>query len=132
MKAWLQNFDWDAIVEINQALCEKGQCPHKQSSGKGDRIKTLWENHRPQKMTLEEMVMFCKRIHFAEPFIMLNGNTFAAVALRATQELLPKTCGKTQLDEAICTIIAGTVQSREEFTLQAESLELENPTPEIQ
>ena len=106
---------------VNKRLCEKGACLHKCSSSKGDRIKNLWEENKGDKFTLEELVLFCKRIHFAEPFINLNGNTLAAIALDATERLIPKTCSKTELENTICTIIAGTVQGKEEIILKKES-----------
>lgn len=127
MRTWLKDFSWDMITEINLQLCQKAECPHKANSTKGDRIKTLWETHQNKNMTLEEAALFCKRIHFAEPFINMNGNTMAAIAIRATKELLPKTCAKTDLDEAICTIVAGTVQGREEIILKNESENIDPP-----
>lgn len=78
-------------------------------------------------MTLQEMVLFCKRIHFREPFVNMNGNTLAAVALEAIDSLIPRTCTKTDLDEAICAVIAGTVHGREEIVLKTESESIDPP-----
>jgi hypothetical protein len=126
MKCWLENIPWENIVKANQVLCEKADCMHAVSRN-GTKAENLWETQQDKKMSLEEMVMFCKRIHFIEPFVMLNGNTLAAVAIHAIQEMIPKTCSKYDLEESICTIIAGTVQGLEEKILKRESDEIDPP-----
>lgn len=132
MRDWLKNWDWLAVVETNQQLCEKANCFHKISTAGGKKAEQLWEENRVKPMSLQEMVLFCKRIHFIEPFVNLNGNTLAAVALESIDNYIPKTCPKSELEEVICTIIAGIVQGREEIILEAESgsinsLEIGNP-----
>lgn len=62
-----------------------------------------------------------------EPFVNLNGNTLAAVALETSEHHIPKTCSKSELEEAICTIIAGTVQGLEERILKKESRAIDPP-----
>jgi hypothetical protein len=127
VRGWLKNWDWTAIVETNQKLCEKGRCFHKISTAGGAKAQALWEENREKPMTLQEMVLFCKRIHFREPFVNMNGNTLAAVALEASEHHIPKTCSKYELEEAICTVVAGTVQGREEIILKTESEAIDPP-----
>lgn len=121
MKTWLRATPWKLLVLANQQLCEKANCFHKVSTAGGKKAEQLWEENRAKPMSLQEMVLFCKRIHFIEPFVNLNGNTLAAVALESSRNYIPKTCSKPELEESICTIIAGTVQGREEIILKTES-----------
>jgi hypothetical protein len=81
VKPWLRETPWELLVLANQQLCEKANCFHKISTAGGKKAEKLWEENRPKPMSLQEMVLFCKRIHFIEPFVNLNGNTLAAVAL---------------------------------------------------
>ena len=101
------------------------------STAGGKKAEQLWEENREKPMTLQEMVLFCKRIHFREPFVNLNGNTLAAVALESIDTHIPRTCSKTGLDEAICTVVAGTVQGREEIILQEESESMDPQKAEL-
>jgi hypothetical protein len=128
MRAWLKDHDWEAITEINEGICAKANCLHKKNSAKGNRVENLWKENHTVKMTLEDGIMFCKRIHFAEPFINMNGNTMAAVALASTKKLTPKTCTKVELDNAICAIVAGTDQGVEAIIVRNESRTIDPPT----
>lgn len=130
MRAWLKDTDWTLLQKANQQLCEKANVPHKISSATGKKAEAFWTENHTKKMTLEETMLFCKRMHFREPFINMNGNTLAAVALEAIDKYIPKTCTKSELEEAICTVVAGTVQGREEIILQNESLIWDPPKKE--
>jgi len=127
VKAWLSETPWELLVLANQQLCEKAGCMHKISTASGKKAEEFWGANHQKKMSLQDMVLLCKRVHFQEPFVNMNGNTLAAVALEASEPHIPKTCSKTELEEAICTIIAGTVQGREELLLKAESETLDPP-----
>lgn len=130
MRKWIAETPWELIVLANQRLCEKANCLHKISSTGGAKAQALWEKNREKAMTLEEMVRFCKRLHFREPFVNLNGNTLAAVALESAEPHIPETCTKSELEETICAVVAGTVQGREEIILKTESESTDPPKPE--
>jgi len=78
-KNWLNGFDWQRVVEINRAVCQKEGVQSRE--GKGfEKAQSLWGSANAKPMSLVEALDLCKKASQLEPFEMLNNNTFAEVA----------------------------------------------------
>ena len=65
-RAWLADFSWTRIGELNQQLCEP--------------CRKQWSLRQGQEITFRELLEFLRECHRLSPFCFNNGNTFAAVA----------------------------------------------------
>ena len=85
-------------------------------------------------MTFWEMLQLCKKMHEHAPFFNLNGNTYAALAIEASQQISIKNPqNQFLLEDNICNIIVGNISETEEKKLRyiSEKLEEKNPPLEI-
>jgi hypothetical protein len=67
-KAWLADYDWAAVTEINKNFCMAKNALHKPTSDGHDPCKQLWESEFQQPLNLEEAVQLCRDCHKMAPF----------------------------------------------------------------
>ncbi len=121
--AFLENWNWDAIVSINRGACARGGAQHGINSEAGSARGAEWEQTRARELTLAETFDFLRACHRAAPFLFFNGNTFATVGRELSFALfsdLPAT-RKRELGSAVAHYIAG-VLDRESMVSIVESL----------
>ena len=121
--AFLKNWDWLAVVSINQGACERGRAQHGVNSETGAACAADWEKLRPETLTLCDTLDRLRAYHRRAPFLFFNGNTFATIgrelALALFSELPPGR--KREVSSVIGHYIAG-VLDRESMVSIVESL----------
>lgn len=85
--AFIHNWDWQSIVGLNHAACERGRAQHGYNSETHEKVRRQWEETREQALTLLETLDFLYRCHKSAPFLFFNGNTFAEIARRLVDVL---------------------------------------------
>lgn len=80
--AFIHNWDWQSIIGLNRAACERGRAQHGYNQETHEKVRRQWEETREQALTLLETLDFLFRCHKAAPFLFFNGNTFAEIARR--------------------------------------------------
>jgi hypothetical protein len=86
--AFLQNWDWQLVISLNQTACERGRAQHGHNSETHERVRQQWEGLRPRELIFKELLEFLRTCHRDAPFLFFNGNTFAEVARRSMDALL--------------------------------------------
>jgi hypothetical protein len=87
-KKWLEVAPWQAVVTMNQELCqgkELSQIFDPQGYG---RAQALWDRSVQRLCTLEDALDLCRQSCALAPFTFNNGNTFAAVARLLVEDWL--------------------------------------------
>lgn len=79
---FIRNWDWQSIIGLNRAACERGRAQHGYNQETHEKISRQWEETREQALTLLETLDFLYRCHKSAPFLFFNGNTFAEIARR--------------------------------------------------
>lgn len=113
-EAWLADCPWETVVEINRALCDQPETPHRPGPG-NEATRRSWEDARQQRQTFREFLDLCRRCHGASPFAFFNGNTFARVIAQILNPLcrqLPS-LEATMLRTAAGHYVAGVIDERE-------------------
>src|ERR1041384_6536880 len=77
--AFIENWDWQSVVRINQGTCERGRAQYGLSSETAGACEAEWEANRRLPLTLGETLDFLKACHRQAPFLFFNGNTFATI-----------------------------------------------------
>lgn len=77
---WLEPYEWDQVVLLNERLCAAKGALHKPTSDGFEAARALWERSRPLDLTLERALVICHECHRLAPFCFFNGNTFVAIA----------------------------------------------------
>ena len=80
--AFIQNWDWQLVINLNRGSCERGKAQHGHSSENHDRVRECWESTRQQELSLGETLDFLLWCHRAAPFLFFNGNTFGEITRR--------------------------------------------------
>jgi hypothetical protein len=124
--AFLENWDWVAVVGVNRRACARGGAQHGVNSETGAACEREWETLRHQALALQEAFEQLRRFHKSAPFLFLNGNTFATIArelcLALFSDLAP--ARKREIASAVAHYIAG-VLDREPMTEIVEGLSRE-------
>jgi hypothetical protein len=112
---WLAMVPWEAVVEINQQLCQSNKnTPHK--PGKGfDEARKLWEEAVPRSLPFREALDICHTGHKLAPFAFFNGNTFALVMGRILQDTVNQlpVLEAQMLKTTVAHYVAGVIKSGE-------------------
>jgi hypothetical protein len=87
---WLDDYPWEMVVRLNEALCRNKSVLHKPSSDGYDAAQQLWESARGRPLPLERALMVAYECHALAPFCFFNGNTFVAVTRLAIEGVLAK------------------------------------------
>jgi len=85
--AFIQNWDWQSIIGLNRAACERGRAQHGYNQETHEKVRHQWEETREQALTLLETLDFLYQCHRSAPFLFFNGNTFAEIARRLVDVL---------------------------------------------
>lgn len=85
--SFIQNWDWQSIIGLNRAACERGRAQHGYNQETHEKVCRQWEETREQALTLLETLDFLYRCHKSAPFLFFNGNTFAEIARRLVDVL---------------------------------------------
>lgn len=83
-KPWLNDMPWNALVTINQSLCESQKVPVQLGQNESQ-ARQLWESNHTKPMDLAAAFDFCKTCNNLAPFTFNNGNTFATVSRRIVE-----------------------------------------------
>jgi hypothetical protein len=121
--AFIENWSWELIVSLNRGACERGRAQHGYNQETHQKVQRLWEETRPQELTLLDLLELLFRCHRSAPFLFFNGNTFAEVA-RRTVDLLFADLALSRRREAASLaahFVAG-VLDRDSMVLGIESL----------
>lgn len=125
--AWLAEYDWNAITEINSNLCFTQKALHKPTSDGHDACQQFWEATYKTPMLLDEAVEHCRKCHRLAPFCFYNGNTFVAVIRDVLNRLLLPADLAYTMRSLAGHIVAGTDQGDElkQFSAKCRQLEIE-------
>ncbi|HWC61560.1 MAG TPA: hypothetical protein VHC44_17850 [Verrucomicrobiae bacterium] len=80
--AFIQDWDWQSIISLNCAACERGRAQHGINKETHEKVRSEWEETRTKALTLLEILDFFLPCHRSAPFLFFNGNTFAEFARR--------------------------------------------------
>jgi hypothetical protein len=109
--AFLKNWDWLAVVSINQGACERGRAQHGLNSETSAACAADWEKLRSQTLKLGETFDRLRGFHRRAPFLFFNGNTFASIgrelALALFSDLPP--ARKREISSVVGHYIAGVL-----------------------
>ncbi|MBW8863981.1 MAG: hypothetical protein JF609_03475 [Verrucomicrobia bacterium] len=121
VKNWLQVVPWEVVVSINAVLCDARKALHKPTSDGYQPAKELWEQNRPKKLTIAEVLELGFRCHRLAPFCNYNGNTFVTIVKTLLQEELNHMpADRAQIFRSIAGhIVAGTATEVEREQLDA-------------
>ncbi len=75
--AFLKNWDWELVLSLNRAACERGRAQHGANPQAGDSCAGSWE----QKSLIETLDFF-RPLHKSAPFLFFNGTTDADIGRR--------------------------------------------------
>jgi hypothetical protein len=89
-KLWLDAWPWETVVTINAGLCKEKNALHKPTPEGYERARQVWEESRPNHLSLRQALEICRRCHKISPFCFYNGNTFAAIGRILVQDVLRK------------------------------------------
>jgi len=84
---FLQNWDWESIVRINERLCRGGRAQHGKNSETHARCEDEWLQGSGQSRSILETLDWLRSFHRKAPFLFFNGNTFAEIARTLTDAL---------------------------------------------
>ena len=121
--AFLANWSWQSVTNLNRGLCERGSAQRGFNSESGETCGQEWETGRAEVTSLAEALDRLRGFHRKAPFLFFNGNTFADIARGLFGILfrdLPASRLK-QITSAVAHYVAG-VLDREAMTAMVESL----------
>lgn len=84
---FLQNWNWESVVRINERLCRGDRAQHGKNSETHARCEEEWTQGSGQERTLPETLDWLRSFHRKAPFLFFNGNTFAEIARTLTDAL---------------------------------------------
>ena len=84
---FLQNWDWQSVVRINERLCRGGRAQHGKNSETHALSENEWTQGCGQARSLLETLDWLRSFHRQAPFLFFNGNTFAEIARTLTDAL---------------------------------------------
>jgi hypothetical protein len=95
MKNPLALIEWEEMEKRNAELCEKGKHQHGRTSDGYVEAKALFfENKAKASLALHETVDLFRELHRRQPFLFLNGNTFAQMG----RDLMTWACGSVSAE----------------------------------
>jgi len=121
--AFIHNWDWQSIIGLNRAACERGRAQHGFNQEAHEKVRREWEKTRHQALTLLETLDFLRHCHRSAPFLFFNGNTFAEIARRLVDVLFADLARgrRRQADSLAAHYVAG-VLDREPMVSGIDSL----------
>ena len=121
--AFIHNWDWQSIIGLNRAACERGRAQHGFNQETHEKVWCEWEKTRNQALTLLQTLDFLRHCHRSAPFLFFNGNTFAEIARRLVDVLFADLSRgrRRQADSLAAHYVAG-VLDREPMVSGIDSL----------
>jgi hypothetical protein len=108
---FLKNWNWLAVVSINQGACARSRAQHGLNSETSAACAADWEKLRVETLTLGETFDRLRGFHRRAPFLFFNGNTFATIgrelALALFSDLPP--ARKREISSVVGHYIAGVL-----------------------
>ena len=107
--ALLKNRNWELVVSLNRAACERGRAQHGANPQVGDSCSRSWEQKRLSEISLIETLDFLRTLHKSAPFLFFNGNTFADIDRRTWDVVFAdlQATRRRELASAVAHYIAG-------------------------
>jgi hypothetical protein len=78
--AFLENWSWQSVTDLNRRLCARGGAQHGINSESGGACGREWETERSEIISLAETLDKLRGYHRKAPFLFFNGNTFADIS----------------------------------------------------
>ena len=121
--AFLKNWNWELVVSLNRAACERGRAQHGANPQVGDSCARSWEERHRSEISLIEALDFLRSLHQSAPFLFFNGNTFADIGRRTCDVVFAdlQATRRRELASAVAHYIAG-VLDRDSMVSIVESL----------
>lgn len=121
--AFLKNWNWELVVSLNRAACERGRAQHGANPEVGDSCSRSWEEKRLIEISLVETLDFLLSLHKSAPFLFFNGNTFADIGRRTCDVVFAdlQATRRRELASAVAHYVAG-VLDRDSMVSIVESL----------
>lgn len=109
--AFLKNWNWELVVSLNRAACERGRAQHGANPQVGDSCSRSWEEKRLSEISLIETLDFLRTLHKSAPFLFFNGNTFADIGRRTCDVVFAdlRPTRRRELASAVAHYIAGVL-----------------------
>jgi hypothetical protein len=85
--SFLQNWNWQFVVRLNERLCRGGGAQHGKNSETHAPCEAEWVQGQRQERSLLETLDWLRSFHRKAPFLFFNGNTFAEIARTLTDAL---------------------------------------------
>ena len=85
-RQWLGEIPWEAVLNSNQTFCHAEKSLAQAGGKNWESARRLWEESTARESSLEEALDVCRRCCELSPFVLHNGNTFAALAKRLVEE----------------------------------------------
>jgi hypothetical protein len=129
--AFIQNWDWQSIIGLNRAACERGRAQHGYNQEAHEKVRSEWEEARNKTLTLIETLDFLRHCHRSAPFLFFNGNTFAELARRLVDVLFADLSRgrRGQADSLAAHYVAGVLDREPMVSGVSELLESANFQP---
>src|SRR4030095_15760539 len=84
---FLQNWDWQSIVRLNERLCSGGRAQFGKNTETHAGCEGEWGKGRTQERSFLETLDWLQSYHRKAPFLFFNGNTFAEIGRTLTDAL---------------------------------------------
>ena len=109
--AFLQNWDWGAVVRLNRGVCERGGAQHGANSESFAAVGKEWSQRQADHFTLGETLDYLRTCHRRAPFLFFNGNTFADIGRTFSDFLFAElpAVRRREVTSAIAHYIAGVL-----------------------
>jgi hypothetical protein len=122
--AFLENWDWQFIIGLNQRACQRGHAQHGVNSETFAACQQTWQETYRQELTLAETFAFLRQMHRNAPFLFFNGNTFAEVGRQLATALFAdlRPILLREVSSATAHFIAGVFDEQSLHALIAESM----------
>jgi len=114
-KQWLGAMPWEAVLSINQNLCQAQKTEHQPKAKSFEAARQLWEKAVPKAMSLAEVLDVCRQCQDLGPFVFNNRNTFAAISKTLVEDWirgLPALEGQI-LRTTVSHYVAGQIGKKE-------------------
>jgi len=82
----LHSLNWDAVIDENKALCERGGFQHGQNSEGFVEARNYFNLCREKELSFAEIVDEFRILHKKAPFLFLNGNTFCSIGIQLAEK----------------------------------------------
>ena len=106
---FLENWDWQAITNLNRRLCEGQRAQHGPNPESHAACQKEWEVLQKESLTFLEVTEHPRGFHRRAPFLFFNGNSFAELGRGLSYALFADVPAlrKKQIASLVAHFIAG-------------------------